>query len=201
MKSSLKPGLLIGLLLWVVPCWSQKSETRFSIFLKDKVIGELIATEERKGTEIIHDILSKTDAKVMVFTVHVESDMKIKKGNGVMVEGTAYRLASRGAADVHANTVRLGPNQYQSVRNGEKKTFTQEDITFCVADLFFKEPKGLSQLYSNMYAQMLKLKSLGGGRYEVQTPDGKNTVYTYVNGKLMQMDSTTPVGAVITKRK
>ena len=200
MKASMAPLLLLFLTISTIPGMGQKTETKFSIFLKGKIIGELVATEDRIGSEIIHDIMSKTDAKVMVFSIHVESDMKIKKGNGIMIEGTAYRMASRGAADVHASTVRIGPKQYESIRNGEKKKFTQEDITFCVADLFFKEPKGMTKIYSNMYAEMLSLKSLGTGRYEVQTPDGKNTVYSYTNGKLMQMDSSTPVGAVVTKR-
>ena len=196
----IKSNLLLATLLLAFQSSGQKLEINFNVIFKDKAIGKIVATEEKIGSEIIHDIKSQTDAKVMVFSVHVESDMKIKKGNGVMIEGIAYRTASRGAEDVHSSTKRVGSNKYERTRNGKQTLFTKGDITFCVADMYFREPTGISAIYSNMYAELLTLKSLGAGRYEVITPDKKNTIYSYKAGKLMQVEASTPLGQVISKR-
>lgn len=179
---------------------AQKTEITFDVILKEKKIGNVRATETKTGSNITRDIKSESDAKVLAFSVHLETETKVVNGSETLVEGIAYRHASRGPEDVHAKTKRVGTKKYERERNGNKTTLDNEEISFCVADLFFKEPIGLQKIYSNMYAEMLQIKSLGKGKYQVITPDKKTTFYTYLNGKLMTIESDTPVGTVISKR-
>lgn len=180
---------------------AQKTEALFNVFLKDENIGQIKAIETNTGSTIIRDIQSTTDARIFAFSIHVESDTKITKGNEIMTEGIAYRHANRGAEDVHASTKRVSNKKYERTRN-DKKTFLENtEITFCIADLYFKEPKGLSKIYSNMWAEMVAVKNLGNGVYQITAPDNKKSLYTYKNSKLTTIELDTPAGKVISKRK
>jgi hypothetical protein len=179
---------------------AQQIEITFEVILKDQKIGKVRATETKTGTHITRDVKSESDAKVLAFSVHLETETKVVNGEEILVEGIAYRHASRGPEDIHAKTKRMSTKKYERERNGKKTMFENEDITFCVADLFFKEPVHLQKVYSNMHAEMLPIKSLGKGKYQVTAPDKKITMYTYLNGKLMTIESDTPLGMVISKR-
>ena len=136
----------------------------------------------------------------MTLSVHVETDTKVINGNRILIEGTAYRHTNRGPGDIHATTKRLGAKKYELDRNGTKSLYELEEITFSVTDLFFEEPVGLQNIFSNMFAEMVPLKKLGSGKYQVTTPDKKTTIYTYSNGKLVIIESETPAGNVLSKR-
>lgn len=182
-----------------VSALAQKNDVTFDIVFKGNKIGFLKATEEKKGSQVIKDIKTQSDTKVLAFAVHVESELHTIHEEGALIKGTAYRHASRGAEDVHSNTERKSPGQYVRERNG-KKTTAADAITMCVADLYFREPKGLTKIYSNMYAEFVALKSLGKGKYQLTTPDKKNSFFSYENEKLVMMEVETPVGKVVTKR-
>jgi len=179
---------------------AQKSEIVFQVNFKSENIGTLHAIAEQKGPTYIKDIKSLTDTKVIMMSLHVESEVTIAHENGIMIKGTAYRHANRGAEDVHAMVTKIDDQTYQVERNGKKEKMENINIVFCVADLFFKEPKGIKNVFSNMYTKMLTVKELGQSKYLLVTPDNKNSYYTYQNGKLMMVETDTPLGKVISKR-
>ncbi|MFM8913694.1 MAG: DUF6134 family protein [Flammeovirgaceae bacterium] len=113
----------------------------------------------------------------------------------------AYRHSNRGSADVHAHVKRNSSSGYDCERNGKSTQLRAREITFCVFDLYFNEPKGLKSIFSNMYAQTLELVEVGEGKYEVITPDNKNTYYTYKSGRLISVEADTPLGKVISTRR
>lgn len=199
MKSTNLKNLIWLLWVGVTPAFAQKTEATFDIFFKGSKIGVLKAFEEKQGAQLIKDIKTQSDTKVLAFSVHVESEIYAVHENGKLVKGTAYRHANRGSEDVHAHTEKTATGQYQRERNG-KKTVIGEAISMCVADLYFREPKGLNRVYSNMHAEFVELKPLGGGKYQLTTPDKKSSYFTYQNGKLMMMEVDTPVGKATTKR-
>ena len=195
-----KPLILLLLLHVFTYANGQKSESTFHVFLKDKHIGKVQAIEIKQGTEVIRDVRAETDASVMMLSVHVETDTKVINGNRVLIEGTAYRHTNRGPGDIHATTKRLAAKKYEHDRNGTKSLYELGEITFSVTDLFFEEPVGLKNIFSNMFVEMVPLKTLGSGKYQVTTPDEKTTIYTYSNGKLVIVESETPAGNVLSKR-
>ncbi len=179
---------------------AQKTEIAFEVSFNGKKIGIVKAIEEKTGTKSVKNLKTETDTKILVVSVHVESEVKVVKENDLLIEGTAYRHANRGAEDVHAHVKKIGSKTYQRERNGKTSKIENEDITVCMVDLYFKEPKGVSFVFSNMYAEKLELKAMGGGKYQLITPDKKNSYYTYQNGKLLTVEADTPVGKVLSKR-
>jgi hypothetical protein len=181
-------------------CIAQKTTVTFNVFFKDKNIGTMQATEVRSGTKSIKDLKTNTDVSVFMMSIHVESEVKSTHDNGLLIQGSSYRHANRGSEDVIASVKRIGEKVYEKVRNGKKGRLEKTDISICVIDLFFREPKGVKVVFSNMYADFLTLKEVSPGKYMLITPDDKNSYYTYQNGKLMSVETNTPLGKVITKR-
>ncbi len=192
---------LSGILFLGLLSNAQQTSIRFDVFMKGKDIGDVIAVEQKTTTKSIKDIKTNCDNKVLMVSVHVESELTTTHENGSLVKGTAYRHANRGSSDVHAQTTRTAPKQYSVERNGTKKSIANQEIQFCVADLYFREPKGLSSIFSNMWGANVTVASLGSGKYKVTNPDGKSSIYSYQNGSLVQMEVDTPIGTVTTKRK
>jgi hypothetical protein len=184
----------------VISLFAQKTEITFEVSFKGKKIGVVKAIEEKAGTKSTKNLKTETDTKILVVSVHVESEVTVIKENNVLVEGTAYRHANRGSEDVHAHVKKIGSKSYQRERNSQTSKIENEDITMCMVDLYFKEPNGVASVFSNMYAEKLELKAMGAGKYQLITPDKKNSYYTYQNGKLVKVEADTPVGKVLSKR-
>ncbi len=51
-----------------------------------------------------------------------------------------------------------------------------------------------------MYAEMLQLKRVSVGKYQLITPDNNDTQYSYEAGKLVSIEANTLVGKVFSKR-
>lgn len=179
----------------------KKTSISFDVFMKGKDIGDVIAVEQKANNKSTKDIKTNCDNKVLMVSVHVESELTTTHENGSMIKGTAYRHANRGSSDVHAQTTRIGAKQYSVERNGTKTSISNQEIQFCVADLYFREPKGLSTVFSNMWGANVTIAPLGNGKYKVTNPDGKSSTYIYQNGNLVQMEVDTPIGTITTKRK
>jgi hypothetical protein len=179
--------------------WAQKEEIKFEVNFKDKKIGTLIATKDKVGNKLTKDIRTLTDTKILLMSIHVESEVSVIYQDGELFKGTAYRQANRGSEDVQSMVIRKSEKNYQINRNGIVEKLN-EPITLCVVDLFFQEPIGVVSVFSNMYGKKLNLKSTGPGKYKLITPDNKHSYYSYQNGKLMLVETDTPVGKVISKR-
>jgi hypothetical protein len=180
--------------------WAQKTETVFNVFFKDKSIGTMRVVEEKSGTKSIKDLSTQTDAKILAMSIHVESEVKSTHENGILIQATSYRHANRGAEDVHAKVTRINDKNYVKERNGVKGRIEGQQIDMCLIDLFFREPKGVKKVFSNMYAEFLIIKEIGAGKYRVITPDNKDSYYTYKDNKLTTVESNTPLGKVISRR-
>ncbi|CAN5429938.1 hypothetical protein BH10BAC4_BH10BAC4_06210 [soil metagenome] len=180
---------------------AQKREVIFDVALNDKYIGTLHATEEKTGNKFIRDLKSNTDAKVIILSIHVESEVTNTHEGDVLVTGVAYRHANRGVKDVKSNVKRLSSRNYQCERNGIISHLKNTEISFCTVNLYWIEPSGIKKVFSTMFVTFLPIKVLGPGKYEFVNPENRSAIYTYTNGKLSRIEMDTPVGKVISTRK
>jgi hypothetical protein len=201
MKGALFISFLMGIAPFTSELQAQTNEVNFDVALNDKNIGTLHATEQKTGSKFFRDLKTNTDAKVLVLSIHVESEVTNTHEDGMLVSGVAYRHANRGSKDVHSKVTRTSAKNYQCERNGSVSQLNNTDISFCTIELYFREPVGLKQVFSTMYANFLPINLMAPGKYEVVTPEKRNTVYTYTLGNLTKIEMDTPVGRVISTRK
>lgn len=179
----------------------QASTIMFDVFYKDDLIGTVKAVHLVKGDVTVKDIQTKTDTKLMVATIHVESEINLNYQNNILTKGIAYRKASRGNEDVFSTTTATGNKSYTVTKDNVTTKLTNTEIKFCIGDLYFTEPKTIKKVYSNMYAKFLDINSLGSGKYKINLPDGKTFLVHYISGKLETIEVEMSLGKIITKRK
>jgi len=192
--------LLASFLLVGTITHAQKQEVFFDVIYKDEKVGVLHAQETKTESKSFKLLTIETNTTFLFIPIHMESEVTTTQKNGILTEGTAYRNASRKSNDVIATVTKIGYKLYQRERNGVKDKIRNQHITYCVVDLYFKEPLGVTKVFSNMYAQMLELKRMDNGQYQLITPDNNNSIYSYRNGKLISIEADTLVGKVISKR-
>lgn len=192
--------LLVASLIPGIITHAQKQEILFDVMFRDEKVGVLRAQETKSESTSLKLLTTETSTTFLFIPIHMESEVSTTQKNGVLIKGTAYRNASRKSSDVIATVIKIGLRLYQRERNGVKDKIKNQRITFCVVDLYFKEPVEITKVFSNMYAQTLKLKRMDNGVYQLITPDNNNSLYTYRNGELISIEVDTPVGKVMTRR-
>ena len=198
----MKVQYFLLLYFWVLGTFSfaQQKDVFFEVIFNDEKIGTLHAKELVSGKKTVKNLSIDTDTKYLFVTVHVESEVHTIYENGILIEGTAYRDANHGSDNVQARVTKIGSKTYQRSRNGVNDKIFNKDITFCIIDLYFKEPVGITKVFSNMYAEMLTLKKVSPGKYQLITPDNNDSFYTYKNGKLVIIEVNIIAGKVLSKR-
>ena len=179
---------------------AQKQEVFFDVIYKDEKVGVLHAEETKTESKSFKLLTIETKTSFLFIPIHMESEVTTTQKNGILIEGSAYRNASRKSSDVTATVTKTGYKLYQRERNGVKDKIRNQHISYCVVDLYFQEPLGVTKVFSNMYAQMLELKRMDDGQYQLITPDNNNSIYSYRNGRLISIEADTVVGKVISKR-
>jgi copper chaperone CopZ len=192
--------LLASFLLMCTFTLAQEKGILFDVMFKDEKVGVMHTQETKSKSTSLKVLTIETSTTFLFIPIHVESEVSTTQKGGVLIKGTAYRNASRKSSDVIASVTKIGTRLYQRERNGVTDKIKNLHITFCVIDLYFKEPVGITRVFSNMYAEMLQLKQVSVGKYQLITPDNNNSIYTYRNGELISIEVETPVGKVISKR-
>ena len=189
----------LSILIYFFLLTPAEKEIRFTVYHGGKSIGTMKITRKQSGGKVVRELKTDTDANIMVASIHAESELSVLSDDEVLTMGIAYRYGNHGANDIHANIVRLG-SKYQVERNGVVVNIDVPKIEFCMVDMYFKEPKGLTQVYSSMHGDFLPVRKLSETQYEVGFPDGNTTIYIYKRGEIDAVESNLPVGKIISKR-
>lgn len=188
-------------LLSMVPANAQTTETIFDIHYKNKVIGIVTALKIQTGNKTVEDLHTKTDSKVLMLEVHVESEINITYNKNTLSKGVAYRRSNRGSEDIQSTIMKTDDTSYSIERGKKKQSLKTASIDFCIIDLYFTEPVGKTTAFSNMYGQFISIIKEGAGKYKTVLPDGKKATYIYEAGKLQTIEVDMPLGKVISKRR
>ncbi len=179
---------------------AQSTVTLFDVTMNDKKIGVLKATKNINGKMVTKNISSNSKTNVLALSVHVESEVYVTSENDILKTSFAYRQVNRGSENIETTVKFIAQSKYKIVKNGVV-TFLNANINYSIVDLYFKEPKGINTVFSNTHGAFLNIKYVGKGDYELQLPDDKTNIFSYLNGKLMQVEAKLLVGKVIFERK
>lgn len=79
-------------------------------------------------------------------------------------------------------------NSYNVYRYpNERYKIDSVDMGFTTAKLYFKEPVGINEVYSERFLQYCPLEVVGGHKYKLNLPDGKTNYYRYEDQKLVEV--------------
>ncbi len=156
------------------------------VMMGEKKIGEINAEKKTTGKAIHYEMTSHVEAS-MVVTVKVTNNTKSFWYNGLLTNSRATRESNMPGQD-QVTTVELKGSKY-AVTINKKETAEAYPIKFCVTCLYYQEPVKDTTVYSEMQGMYLPIKNLGNNQYELSQPKGKKDIYSYVNGKLLKIET------------
>lgn len=174
------------LIFWLLPGTQTATETiTFTVYFSGSDIGTITATKKTMGNTEHYSVFSDVEYNSWLYDHQRTTDV-----SGVMVKGQLAECRSKvteyGEIEVNAHTKRKGTTYTAKPHEGDPFT-VDGPIDFISIMLYFEEPKGKSRIYSESHLDFCKVKPLGGGVYEYETPEGKTNDYTYKNGKLVEV--------------
>lgn len=150
-------------------------------------------TVYRHGDEIGWINLSKFDADNH-FTINLASEVSVRMlfkftakaneraefMNGKLVHSYIYRkMNGTVKADKHT---RFTGNGYEVEEASGKKELDIKNVSYNMNCLYFKEPVGIAQVYSDNFQQFVPIEKEPEGFYKIKFPDGNSNKYYYKNG-------------------
>ncbi len=171
----------------------------FRVWYAGQDIGTLRAT--RSGEDAERRLVVESSVQVkMVLNLNMETYIEARYHEGVLAEARGRRSSSNDRLSDETTVLTRRQGSYVLRRKGKESGLDSPPITWCVADLYFREPRGATRIYSETMGAFLALRSLGTGAYRLTRDDGKANIYRYSGGRLMEVEVASPVGKTFIRR-
>jgi hypothetical protein len=124
------------------------------------------------------------------YSLKIEGDVKIpfKKIRYYTLSRFVESRLSNSDVTKHINdelkdktTVRLQQSVYH-IQIDDKKSQLKDEVSYTVAQLYYREPKGIEQIFSEKFGAFCPMISKSQGVYELRLPDGIRSEYHYAHG-------------------
>jgi len=195
----------IGLLVYILTLVSfvsdvlQTKTDEFSVMLDDKKIGDLSIVEVRKDSIVGYALVSNVKVSYLI-SLKIKEKISERYVNGHLVKSRHYRTIN--GSSKASNHLILKDGKYVIVDSlSNKKSKLMYPVNWSTLSIYFKEPKGVSTLYSQNFRKMLKVTNQGDHLYHVHLPKEKISKYQYKSGKLMYMETEAIYGTLRFERK
>lgn len=183
------------LVLVSLPAHSQTT-LRFEEFARGKKIGEIVITQSDSAGEIHYTLNSFTEFKMLFADIQATISAKTIVGKDGLFLSSTYQGKRKEKASINVNTIRKGDKIL--VEKDGKKHNVSGSAGFSTLQLYFTEPANIFQLFSERTGEFVEVKHLGNHRYSAPVSSLKG-IYTYVNGKLTEIEASTPFGTLYIK--
>lgn len=180
-----KTFLISCFLLTILISYSAVSQQhKFTIHLAGGNIGEIKAELiEKKGVKYFN-IVSEVNFKVLWKKYNRKTDNKLSYNNDNMIIESYSGIYMNNELEDSAY-MKLNKSTYSCYRYPDKNfSIDKFEIDFPAALLYFKEPVGVSKIYSERFLEYCPLVDKGDHKYVILLPNGKENIYTYKNGLL-----------------
>lgn len=182
----LKPLVLVFFLTVSVRAMSQT--VLYDIVIAGRTVGSVKVLQEDSETE---NPKLRIDAEVSIpfYSGSLRSENQFLDGS-LKSSVTDYRVNGRKKEKTltsKAASSNYLVDFYGSGESFEKRKDVRQGITKTIVNLYYQEPVNVNAVYSEKYGQLCKVQDLGDGRYGVIMPSGKQTIYTYTDGKCTEV--------------
>lgn len=176
------------LVLMLIPNGTDAQKQIFDVLIGEKVIGQMVVTEPKTSNDLtVCSLSAEIDAPFFARTILLTTTHH----KGVLHSSMARKTVS---GDIKEEVKTIGqPGNYTVtfVEGKKKKENTQHrTIAHTTLGLYYTEPVHITQIYSERFGQMASLRKTRDNQYQLTTPDGNSTFFTYLNGKCVQVQSS-----------
>jgi len=159
-------------------------EHRYSVHRSGKEIGEISATLTETMHTKTYKILSDVSFKILWRQYHRRTS------NLVVYQGESMKTSHCGVYmnnDLQdSTTMYKEQDSYRVYKHPDDQYLLDNtDLQFTTAKLYFHEPVGIQQVYSERFLQQCRLELQGDHTYKLHLPDNKANYYTYKDRQLV----------------
>ncbi|QSE96462.1 DUF6134 family protein [Fulvivirga lutea] len=185
------PKIICIIFLTALICFSISSSGQkynYSIHLAGGKIGGINATLTEENGVQYYEIESDVTFKVLFKKYNRRTIHKVTFSDGSIDESYTAVYMNKNQED-SASLVHISNHQYLCFMTEKDERYKKNfgAISFPSAMLYYKEPKGVSKVFSERFLDYCPVEVLEEGKYMVYLPNGKENVYTYKNGELISV--------------
>lgn len=152
----------------------------YDVIVRDEVIGQMIAEKTQAEPQSTRYYLYSNFSKSFIINWKFHFEMKCVYNNNYLDHSLIERymndkLKDRVEIDLRSEDYLWSNNRGESAVLGDK------EIKYSSVLLYFNEPKNYDRIFSEQYAQYLKLQK-SENEYLVYLPNGDVNQYAYENG-------------------
>jgi len=167
--------------------WAQSYN--FELRFANQTIGTIAAQRKTSGTAKSITITTRVQSLLSKVNLDILNEYK----GDVLMQAKSGRQSGKNGESRQTTVLREG-NDYKVVVDGTRSVLGNTEITDCVAELYFAEPKQINRIFSETLGRFLSIRSLGKGHYELALPEGKKNIYKYENGALVEVEISHQLG-------
>lgn len=172
--------LIIGLfsLSWLL---SQNTAQSYYMKALGSKIGSMNYYRQTKGEDVYYRTTSLLEVNLLVKRVKMEVENQIHYHAGQFISAHS-QVVVNGEQNSSSLIEWTGDHYTVQIDDGEKKTL-KSPVYYSGSRLYFDEPKGVQQAFSEASGIFMVVKPLGSGAYQVTDPhNNRSMVYYYENG-------------------
>lgn len=165
------------------------------VMMDNDKCGEISVFAKKQGKQTEYEMTSNVKVR-MIFEITMEGKTNDVFKDGKLFSSNAKRTSSIGSENKETKLLWDG-KKYNITKSSDSPSTVTTPITYCLTDLYFKEPIGVSQVFSEMQGTFLPLTNLQNHQYQLQVNDSKKDVYTYANGKLVKVETVMAMKKIV----
>ncbi len=174
------PLLIVILLLTSIFTNAQEQTQilKYEIIMGSSPIGEITAVRTEKDGRVY--CKNSSIAAMRIITMQkLTYDFETTYKDGIIESASTLNQLNNNTR-TYSNMKWVG-DKYEVDVDGKKYDIT-EPVDYSAVSLYWEEPIGLTQVFSERFGKYLPLKQIKPHFYELTLPDGKITHYTYEDG-------------------
>ena len=174
--------LLVSVGIYILPLvvQAQQAETSYTIARDGKQIGWLKLQKTLLGDRTVLSLISEVKTRVIMEFIIAVNDIATFE-HGRLVHSTMVRKTNN---HIKLNKqTRLFGSKYQVTQEGETAVLDFPLIKANLLSLYFFEPAGLNEVYSDLHEKFLGIKQGKDSSYEVRFPGGNSNLFYYTGGR------------------
>lgn len=188
---NLKQFILTGIFFILLGSIVAQNQS-FDIFLFGKPIGTMTIEKSNAMNGVsTYKLRSKSEATVLFTKKKNELEFDVTYKDGFLFSSYSKNTVN----DEVENYASASWDGAKYVCQNEQKKFTVgEKAPYSVVMLYFKEPVGVTKIFSERIGDFAELKNVSPGVYEFKMPNGDKNIYHFENGKIKEVEMKKSIG-------
>jgi len=176
-----------------------KESIYFDIYFAGSRIGHIKADKWIEDGMTTYEVYSVAEYDSWLYDYQRTTHVKAHFRDGVLVKSWAKITEYDDVLELSIAQKR--GTAYRMVNRDGDVTWHQGMITASSIQLYFEEPLGIDEIFSESHLVMCRIEEDGLHEYEYHTPEGKTNEYFYKDGKLAKVNIYRSLVTITFKRR